>query len=497
MKAIFGSRFLVLAVLCGCAVASSTFADGWHNAALATGSLDEWLQDIKSVVPDLDNRLSNSSLRSGTSLEELKERRQSANAADSATKPVAGGKIQSNLTAQQQAVLARKANDCMEVLAYMKRENIFPHEFPDFPLHRMTEYRNTAKQLLQMMGPAGAAAVVNQCRSLLMGAGSVASDVTFHPDYEKDILSQLETAASAGHLSPADLDALQEATQGQKPLPLRAFADKVSSVVEKSVDLVTLFRWAQATTDAKRKRVILAHVKARIAAAKPNELEQILTNPDVDKEIRSLAAAEIRKHLTELSVGALLGVLANSNDQDLVSAAGVEISKRNPKFADVQGELDAIWELTKSPRPKVSELAQWNIENAFQRAPVSQCLEWLGKGNIALNREIWKQLDERIARADAARKASYGEVAITTLKSSEAAVPVRIVAAELAGKLKDRNLVRDIVDALPSMPRELWPPVGKALSDITGQQFGPRTGDGIANVNVAVKKWQQWLDQTK
>jgi len=138
-------------------------ADGWHNAALATASLDEWLSDVKRAIPDLDSRLGKSTLTAGRGPEGLIDR---AAAAEGSAGDLPGGpdrraSIQSNLTAEQRALLGRKANDCVEVLAYMHPKNIIPREFPRFQLSKIPEYRKTAKQMLAMMGPEGSSAVAN------------------------------------------------------------------------------------------------------------------------------------------------------------------------------------------------------------------------------------------------------------------------------------------------------------------------------------------------
>ena len=43
------------------------------------------------------------------------------------------------------------------------------------------------------------------------------------------------------------------------------------------------------------------------------------------------------------------------------------------------------------------------------------------------------------------------------------------------------------------MPRELWPRAGSFLELMTQASFGPKPGDGAAEVSVAVKKWRLWL----
>jgi hypothetical protein len=52
-----------------------------------------------------------------------------------------------------------------------------------------------------------------------------------------------------------------------------------------------------------------------------------------------------------------------------------------------------------------------------------------------------------------------------------------------------------LVDKLPTLPRELWPRCGGALRKLTRQDFGPRPGDGAAELNAALAKWRTWLEK--
>ena len=57
-----------------CLAPAEAFADGWHNAALTTSSLDDWLSDVKQAIPDVVQRLSSTELVSGQGLEALRKR---------------------------------------------------------------------------------------------------------------------------------------------------------------------------------------------------------------------------------------------------------------------------------------------------------------------------------------------------------------------------------------------------------------------------------------
>ncbi|MCL6505293.1 MAG: hypothetical protein K6T86_21675, partial [Pirellulales bacterium] len=137
-----------------CLVGRPLWGDGFHNAALLTNSLDQWVSQLSQTVPEVGQALSGGELRAGESLKELKKKAAQGKAATGAQG--GKGKLQTHLTAQQQTMLARlAANDCLEILAYMDPKNILPYEFPDFPLERCGEFRSTAKRLIRLMGAQG------------------------------------------------------------------------------------------------------------------------------------------------------------------------------------------------------------------------------------------------------------------------------------------------------------------------------------------------------
>jgi hypothetical protein len=190
----------VFALLSGISGQPVAWADGWHNPVLQLGSVNDWLRDAKDAVPDLESQLTSSTLRAGKSIEDLKKLSKSGGAkkksSNKSKQPLRAGSLQANLTPQQQALLARKANDCLQVLAFMKNGNIYPREFPDFPIEKIPEYRKTATQLLNLMGPAGTEAVVGQLRQHLMGGFPKQSDITYHPDYVDGLMSVLADSAA-------------------------------------------------------------------------------------------------------------------------------------------------------------------------------------------------------------------------------------------------------------------------------------------------------------
>lgn len=472
-------------------------ADGWHNPVLQLPSVNDWLQDAQTAVPDLQDQLRSSTLRAGRGIEDLKKLAKQGGQKKSepkkgAKRPLRGGRLQAKLTPQQQALLARKANDCLEVLAFMKRDNIYPREFPNFPVEKIPEYRKTAVQLLDIMGPAGHEAIVGRLRQHLMGGFPARFDVTYHPDYVDGMLTVLGNAAAAGELSPEELDSLDQAMQGRKPREVGELVKKIDQTLAKNLSIQALLDWAGKTQDRSRKKQVLAQLRTHLEEASPAELEQALLDTQLNSSTKSLVVNHLRKYLPEQSVPGLLNLMSIKHD-DLKKHAESELRKRKPTYAEVKGDIEKLTAFSSSKDEGVAAYADWHLANAFQRAPISHCLYWLGQEDKALNTIIWKQLDARIARADADRKAAYAKTALAALKLDGIDQPTRLACLDLLGRLKERSAVAGLVDQLPHLPREVWPQVGDALQSITGETYGPNEGDGAAEVAVALKRWREWI----
>ncbi|MBN2578152.1 MAG: hypothetical protein JXB10_04100 [Pirellulales bacterium] len=459
----------VLAAVALCAgVVGPTLADGFHNAALVTKSLDEWMKDVKQAIPDIDARLSGAQLQSGRDLKKLAKK-----AADTQQKkgPLSGaarnaGQIQSDLTPQQRALLGRKGRDCLEILAYMDPKNIIPREFPDFPLQKVPEYRTAAKQLLGVMGPEGTRQVLDRLREELMSTMQYRADCTPHANYYDDLLEILKQGVKRGDLTAEQMKDLLEATQGRKDLARAALAKKVKQVISMdSFDLDTLIEFATQSPDTQTRLQAMNKISQR---AKQSEVLELLQ--------------------TRLTVD-------NPGIQQKLEA---ELSRRSPKYGEVESQLDGIWKLAAADDPQVARLARRQMANAFQRAPLSHCLQWLGKEDRELSDLIWKQVDGRIARADADRRAQYGQVGLAVVERPQFNRGSRKAALELLARLKDRRNARELIELLPQLPRELWPKAGEVLRGLSDQDYGPRSGDGMAEVIAAQKQWQNWwLEQVK
>lgn len=501
-------RFSLHAVLVGgCATIAlfiatqAAVADGWHNPVLQLPSVQDWLQDAQQAVPDLQDQLQSSTLQAGTGADALKKLTKGKVASKtskqpqkkgSSKRPLRGGTLQANLNRQQQALLARKANDCLEVLAFMRNDNIYPREFPNFPIEKIPEYRQTAAKLLDVMGPTGSQAIIGRLRHHLMNGFPKRSDIEYHPEYVDVMLAVLGNSLAEGRVSPEDLDSLDQAMQGRKSREVSLLVKKIDKALAEHMDIHALLTWAGKTKSRDRKRQILAQLRTKLADASTSELEAALTNSDVSGQTKALVVNHLRKYLPDQSVPGLLNLMS-LEDANLQKYAEAELRKRKPKYAEVKDDVDRLRGFSTSENDRVEAYADWHLANAFQRAPISHCLHWLGQGDDKLNKIVWKQLDGRIARANEEKKAAYAKTTLAALKIEELDRTTQRACLELLSRVKSPSSVGGLLDQLPKLPRELWPDVGDTLQDITGQALGPNEGDGAAEVAVALKRWREWL----
>lgn len=198
------------------------------------------------------------------------------------------------------------------------------------------------------------------------------------------------------------------------------------------------------------------------------------------------------KRLERASIAQLIELVDTAPERSRRDAAAAELKKRRPTYADVQDHLSVLARLAADGNPTVAAAARTQLVNAFQRAPISHCLHWLGQVDEQLQGLIWEQIDGRIARADAARRDEYRKVAAAVLRGNAFSLTCRGAAIELLARLKGKAAAGELIDQLIDLPSELWPPAGQALRRLTGEDFGPRPGDGIAQVVEAEKRWRAW-----
>ena len=487
----------LLAVVVSLTGAPRVWGDGWHNPVLELGSVNEWLSEAKAAVPDLESRLTGSTLRAGTNIEDLKKLSKGGPTkakSGKSTQPLRGGSLQANLTPKQRALLARKANDCLQVLAFMKNGNIIPSEFPKFPNEKIPEYRETATQLLNLMGEAGTDAVVRRLREHLMGGFPRQADISYHPDYVDGLMDVLASSAASGGLSPQDLDSLDRAMRGRKSREIGGLAKRIDQTIIRNLDIQSLLNWADNTGEPERRTQILGRLRAKLANATPSELQQALLNPDVPDATKSLAVDHLRRFLPEQSVSGLLNLMS-MQQAEIQNATEVELRKRQPRYDEVKGDIARLREFALSDNERIAAYADWHLANAFKQAPISHCLYWIGQEDPELSALIWKQVDRRLELASEERKAAYAKTALAALRLKDISVPSQTACLEFLGRVKHRSAVKPLVDQLPLLQRELWPKAGDTLNRITGANYGPDAGAGVAEVTVAGKRWREWLRQ--
>jgi len=203
------------------------------------------------------------------------------------------------------------------------------------------------------------------------------------------------------------------------------------------------------------------------------------------------------KNLRQASLAQLLDALADDSPPAGRQAAAAQLAHRQPTYAEVKPHLPALRRLAGSPDEKTASAARDQLANAFQRAPMSHCLYWLGQDEAGLGEVIWRQIDGRIARADDARKAEYRKVAAAVLGEEAYPPASRQAGIELLVRMGGKDSADPLIDVLLELPRELWPAAGQALKKLTGKDFGPRLGDAATGLFEAHKQWRSWQTGTK
>ena len=448
-------------MLCLCPRAE-ILAHGFHNSALTTSSLDRWLDDVRQAIPDLDERMISSRSQPGPDTPKPAPQPGPAPAGDRPELPPGRvGTIQTQLTPQQRAILNRKASDCMQILAHLSPQNVIPEEFPTFDISRVPEYRGAAKKLLKLMGQESTGVVVGRIENELMSDGQRAQGLPLHRDFHDDLLEVLQSLAGEGSLTPKHVEAMLVAAEGRKePGAQRELAAKVQEVFVDSADLPTFARTFTNTSNRRLKKRLLSEANEKISQADILELleaRERVTHPVLSRKISE------------------------------------EFRRRSPKYAEVEDQLDQLWKLAQSDKPETAGAARKHVENAFQRAPISECLEWLGHGDPQLDELIWEQIEGRIERADAPRREGYRNSALTVIQLDRFNADSKTAALELLTRLDDEQAAGLLVSLLPKMPRDLWPRAGRTLQKLTGEDFGPHPGDGPVEVLDAIRQWRAWL----
>lgn len=199
--------------------------------------------------------------------------------------------------------------------------------------------------------------------------------------------------------------------------------------------------------------------------------------------------------LSDRSVADLLAMLQSATAKDDRQAISRELSRRRPSFADVKDDISKILGYTQSKDGDVAAAARAQVANAAQRASIEHPLHWIAWCDDDLRKLVLEQIDGRIDRADADTKSTYRRIAVAVLGHDGYKTASREAALEVLAELGDRRAVKEVADVLLELPSELWPAAGRTLHDLTGDDYGPKSGDGIGEVVEAKKKWQDWLHE--
>ncbi|MBI3461607.1 MAG: hypothetical protein HY000_00895 [Planctomycetes bacterium] len=475
-------------------------ADGYHGVAERTKNIDEWLQQVLRDVhaPGLADQLGGTELRAGKP-EDLKKKAEDKSSGSGKMKMPAG-KLQAELSPQQQQMLGRKAGECLEILAFLEPQNVLKREFPDFQMSQIPGYRAAAKKLLGLMGPQGGAAVATQLRSELMGTPNLSQrDIAVSNNYYKDLLDVLRTSGTNGVLSENDIKDLRVAASGRKSGPQDALAKEVVKVLDEieDADAKTLLKWLALSNDRARKDRLTKKLKEKLSKSSIAELLDVLqTKPD--RSVQAIVDNEFKRRLLEGTILDLLNILDGQTDATLQKAADEQLARREPpKYGDIKDQIPEFVKLLHSKNAVAAKRAQEQLENAFARASIPECLRWLEQEAEDLKKIIWGQLDERIKRAEPERREEYRTRAVDALKDKDVSVASKLAAIELLSRLQDRQVVGELIDNMLLLPRESWPKLGELLRKLTGQNFGPKRDDGVGEVKVARKKWQEWWGENQ
>jgi hypothetical protein len=238
-------------------------------------------------------------------------------------------------------------------------------------------------------------------------------------------------------------------------------------------------------------------VREKISKASVSELLDVLKSKP-DRTAQSLLENQLTKRIADGSNLDLLNILDRQVDAALQRAAEEELGKRNnPKYSEVKDQISGLIKLLHSQNPTAASGAREQLESAYATAAIPDCLRGLAQEAEELKRIIWQQLDERVKRAEPDRRAQYRARALETLGDKNAPLPARLAAIELLSRLQDREAVGDLIEMMILLPRETWPKLGDLLRKLTGQNFGPKAGDGVGEMSAARKKWRDWWEKNK
>jgi len=471
-------RIIMRLHLLPCAVlllaAPSVTGHGFHGAAMTTKSLDDYLSAIKRMVPDAVEGMQRGQMRAMTA-EELKK--ELAASKGKSAGPARGGKIEARLSAQEIQNRTRVAQECIDALKYLDRGNIYPEEFPDFPVEQIPKYRAMAKKLLSHLGAEGNKALLGAISSTLM---MQAIDMPLHNDAGKDMLDLLVPALKSDDVDPDDVATLLTATAGQKPdKGLADFARKVREIVLAHCSRRVLEQAIASTGDPQLKNLLQKAVKTREAEA-------------------ARESKQIRQKLATASLEDLLQMVGATENDENKSLVIEQIGEHNLTAKEARAHLIEIWQLSQDAAQPTSANLRKRVQAAIARGTTADCLAWLAADDAELNKTVWQQLGLLLDKANAIERRQVRDTAIDALAGATTSKGGKRRSIEVLRRLKDREAAVLIIDAIPEreeikrIPLELWPQTAALLRELTGQKFGPREGEKALEALGQIKQWRKW-----
>lgn len=450
--------------------AMDVFADGFHGAAVATKSLDDYLNSIKSSVPDVIEKMQRSEMRS-LSPEQVKDKFGKKNALQGGA-PI-GGKIEANLTPDQRRKRTQVAAMCAETLQFLDADNVLPREFPDFPINQISRYRSTAKQILRHLGREGNKATLAALSSYLMDHKQ---ELPLHAKAGQDLMDLLGPALQSGDVDPGDVATLLMAASGQKKnRQVSALASQVMKVVMASADRATLQDVAGLIDAPQTKRLIENAIKAK----QLKEKEKLLT---------TLASGKI---------GEVLQTLESVDDDEVRQRIIDELGKHELSVQQAREFLPNIWKLTQVHPGRSVSIVHLRLKSAVLHASGPDVLNWLAGGDANLNEFIFKHLTSHLQN-DARSRRDFVGAAIKALVSETSTAPMKLASIDMLKQLKDPKAATLLLDAIPEseqikrIPLGQWPQVAAMLRDLTGEKYGPFEGQKGLEAMGQIKLWRQW-----
>ena len=401
------------------------------------------------------------------------------------------------LSDQNKAILERKGWDAVVVLAHMEPQNIIQREFPKFDKAAIPQCRKDCKDFLKQTGNIGATVVVNQLVNVLMGQGRFERGIILSPAYEQDMLDVLGSHFASGRVSGAQIQALINATKGQKPDPRTA---RLAQMVQETVDvrqiaLGTLIDLVATTTDRDFRDKLEDEFKRRLPTTPIDEQVALLSlrNPQLTPALQKRVVKSVLKDPDKLSTLGRLTVLtipgiASVPRQTLLRELRAPSTLTRSQLDD----LARILKLIDFADADVKKVAKIQAGSLYRQAPIKICLRDSLSADPKGSQFLWTVIDQKIERADDRRKTNYKKAAKAVLESPVLPTAQKREAIKLLEKMGAASV---LAKSLMKIDGDLRIECGKALQRITGQTFGPSRAVSIIKLGVIQKKWLGWLSE--